>query len=318
MTLARIRYGTAWVLVLLLAAVALFGGFIKPYSLNPEVKISYEKRIVGGEEKYVTPPFPPDSSYRLGTDHRGFDMLSLLLNGAKYTLGFALAVTLSRFALALPAGLAAGVTGKGRGAVSALQVVFSAVPALLFVFPGLLGVYRALLIPAGLPPGNPNIRWFVIFAYALVTFVGIFPLAHQIAERASFFNAKAFVTAARTMGAGTGRIVVRHVLPHMRSEIVFIFLTELVQVLFLMGQLAVMGIFIFGGEKFYFNPEDPYSILLTQTGEWCSILSYGAVMIRMYPWVVFSAGAAFTLTILILQFFLNELKNRGRGSRMAG
>jgi peptide/nickel transport system permease protein len=309
MTMARFRYGTAWLLVLMLAAVTLFGGFIKPYSLNPEVKIPYEKRIVNGEDKYVTPPFPPDSRRWLGTDHRGFDMLSMLLNGAKYTLGFALAVTLSRFALALPAGLIAGATGRRKGIIAAFQVIFSAVPALLFVFPALLGVYNALLIPAGLPPGNPNIRWFVTFAYVLITFVGIFPLAHQMAERASFFNTKAYVTAARSMGAGNGRIIVRHILPHMRNELIFAFLTELVQVMFLMGQLGVMGIFIFGGEKFDFDP-DPYTILLTQTGEWCSILSYGAVMIRMYPWVVFSAGAAFTLTILILQFFLKELKNR--------
>lgn len=306
---SAIRYYTAWALLLLLASAALFGGFLKPHSLNPDVKIPFEKRIVHGEEKYVTPPFPPDARYWLGTDHRGFDMLSLILNGAKYTLGFALAVTLMRFALALPAGLLSGSTGRGRQALSALQAVFSAVPALLFVFPGLLGVYQALQIPAGLPPGNPNIRWFVVFAYLLMTFVGVFPLAHHMAERASFFQAKAYVTAARTMGAGNVRIIGRHILPHMRQEIVFAFLTELVQVMFLMGQLAVMGIFIFGGEKFDFDPE-PYSILLSQTGEWCSILSYGAIMIRMYPWVVFSAGAAFTASILILQFFLKELKRR--------
>lgn len=309
MQLARVRYVAAWTLLLLLAGVVLFGGFVKPYRLDPEKTIPFEKRIVHGEEKYVTPPFPPDSRYLLGTDHRGFDVLSLLLNGAKYTLGFALAITASRFALALPLGLVAGVKGRGRRVIGALQVVFSAVPPLLFVFPAMVGVYQALLIPAGLPPGNPSIRWFAVFAYVLMTFVGIFPLSHQTAERAAFYNAKPFVTASRTMGAGPARIIFKHVLPHMRQELIFAFLTELVQVLFLMGQLAVMGIFIFGGDKFDFDP-DPYSLLLTQTGEWCSILSYGAVMIRLYPWIVFSAGAAFTLSILIVQFFLSELKRR--------
>ncbi|MDF2924922.1 MAG: hypothetical protein K0R57_3836 [Paenibacillaceae bacterium] len=309
--MSRIRYGAAWTLIMLLVFAVLFGGLVKPYELNPEQTIQFEKRIVNGEEKYVTPPFPPDSRFWLGTDHRGFDVLSMLLNGAKYTLGYAMAVTLSRFVLALPLGLVAGVRGRGRKALGILQVVFSAVPPLLFVFPALVGVYNSLLIPAGLPPGNPNIFLFAVFAYVLLTFVGIFPLAHHMAERASFFNGKPFVTASKAMGAGFMRIIVRHIVPHMNREIVFAFLTELVQVLFLMGQLAVMGIFIFGGAKFDFDP-DPYSILLTQTGEWCSILSYGAVMIRMYPWIVFSAGAAFTLSILIIRFFLSELKGRDR------
>jgi peptide/nickel transport system permease protein len=315
MTWGRIRYGTAWALLLLLVGVALFGGFIKPHALDPEKTIPFEKRMINGEEKYVTPPFPPDSRFLLGTDHRGFDVLSLLLNGAKYTLGFALAITASRFLLALPAGLLAGVKGWGRRTVTALQVVFSAVPALLFVFPAMVGVYKALLIPTGLPPGNPGIKWFAIFAFLLMTFVGIFPLAHHVSERAAFYNAKPFVTASKTMGAGPRRIIMRHVLPHMRQEMIYSFLTELVQVLFLMGQLAVMGIFIFGGAKFDFDP-DPYSLLLTQTGEWCSILSYGAVMIRLYPWIVFSAGAAFTLSILIVQFFLSELKRKEVTRRM--
>ncbi|WP_438447711.1 ABC transporter permease subunit [Gorillibacterium sp. sgz5001074] len=306
----KIRYAAAWALLLLLAAAVLLGGVIKPYGLNPGTKIEFEKRIVQGEEKYVAPPFPPDAKHWLGTDHRGFDVLSLLLNGAKYTLGFALAVAVSRFALALPAGLAAGVSGRGRGALAALQAIFSAVPALLFVYPGLVGVYRSMQIDTGLPPGNPNLAWFAFFAYVLMTLAGVFPLAHQMAQRSSFYASKAYVSAARVMGAGSGRVIRRHILPHMREEILFAFLTELVQVLFLMGQLAVLGVYLFGGEILDYDPE-PYTLLLTQTGEWCSILSYGAVMIRIYPWIVVSAGVAFTLSILILQFFLGELKRRG-------
>lgn len=311
--MSRFRFGLACGLMVLLAAVVLFGSFMKPYELNPEKTIQMEKRIVDGKEKYVTPPFHPDSRFWLGTDHRGFDMLSLVLNGAKYTLGYALAITASRFALALPLGMAAGVRGKGRKTIGVLQVVFSAVPPLLFVLPALSGVYNALLIPLGLPPGNPNVFFFAVFAYVLITLVGVFPLAHHTAERAAFYNGKPFVSASKTMGAGSGRIIFRHILPHMHRELVFTFLTELTQVLFLMGQLAVMGIFIFGGAKFDFDP-DPYSILLTQTGEWCSILSYGAVMIRLYPWIVFSAGGAFAASILIIQFFLSELRGRERSS----
>lgn len=310
---ARIRYATAWALLLLLAAVVAFGGYVKPYSLNPEVKISFEKRLVNGEEKYITPPFPPDSKRWLGTDHRGYDVLSMLLNGAKYTLGFAMAVTLARMAMALPAGLAAGTTGRGRTLLSTLQSIFSAVPPLLFVFPGLAGLYRSLAISTGLPPGNPNLVWFAFFAFLLMVVVGIFPMAHHMSLRASFYAAKPYVAAARTLGAGSPRIIRRHILPHMKEEIVFAFLTELVQVLFLMGQLGVLGIFLFGGELYDLD-FGAYSILLTQTGEWCSILSYGAVMIRMYPWIVFSAAAAFMLSILILQFFLSELKRRGQGA----
>jgi peptide/nickel transport system permease protein len=299
----RFHYRLSWVLFGLLVFVTLFGSYLMPHYISSADKIPYLEQVVHGVKKHVPPPYAPNGTFWLGTDHRGYDVLSLLLNGAKYTMGYALLITLLRFLLAVPLGLYAGVTGKGRNGLSTMQLITSSVPALLFIFPAIYGLNKVL------PTNQTDLILFVM----LVVF-GIFQVAHLFANRAEFFSGKLFVTASQTMGASTSRIVFRHLLPHLRPEILFAFLTELVQVLFLIGQLAVVNVFLGGGENFELDDGSPFSpkiiIQLTTTGEWGGMIAYGIRMIMNYPWILLSAGVFFAVAILILTFFSKQLQLR--------
>lgn len=307
----RAQYRLAWFLFLLLLFVAAFGSYLMPHTIGPDDKIAMTYISKTGEKIFTRTPVEPNADFWVGTDHRGFDILSLILNGAKYTLGFVLGVTLLRFLIALPLGLLAGVrNGWIQKTVHALQLVLTSVPPLLFIFPLAYGIYRALGLNGGIPANDPKNIGFMLIVFFLLVFVGVFPLANQFAERARYYSGKLYISAARTMGASTGRIVSRHLLPHLRPELVFAFIMEFVQALFLLGQLAVFSIFIGGGEPFQVDDRPPTYIPLTNTGEWGGLIAYGVRFIKPYPWIILTVGTFFTASVLILSFFAKQLKQR--------
>jgi peptide/nickel transport system permease protein len=84
-----------------------------------------------------------------------------------------------------------------------------------------------------------------------------------------------------------------------------------------MGQLAIFNIIIGGSETLVMEDEIkpgvvPYLIYLTKTGEWTSMIAYGAKYIQVYPYIVIETGIAFAFLILSLQFFLYQFNKRTR------
>jgi peptide/nickel transport system permease protein len=228
----------------------------------------------------------------------------------KITLGFALLITAARFAIALPLGLFVGLSGRGKKIVSALQWVTSSIPAIIFLFPLLYGIYNALQLDSGLPVTHPYQLIFSKIVFVSLTAVGIFPIAHQFGERGRFVSGKLFILASKQLGASSFRLMFRHLIPNLRSEIEFAFLAEFVQVLFLLGQLAIFGIYIGGGINLDY--EDNGKVHISSTGEWCAMIDYGIHFISYYPGIILCVGLFFTITIFILQFFLSQLKRQRR------
>jgi len=175
-------------LIVLILLVMIFGKWLMPHGITPDDKINMIQYQEDGKTRYSIPPYAPNSTFLLGTDHRGFDVPSLLLNGLKYTLGTALALTLLRFVFALPWGLWSGTTGKGWGILRSMQWVVSSIPAFVFLFPPLAGMYFGLRLDQGLKADPHYQLLFTVTFVSLVTFIGIFPLAHQVAERSRYYN----------------------------------------------------------------------------------------------------------------------------------
>jgi peptide/nickel transport system permease protein len=312
LTRERFFYRLSWVLLVLLLFITVFGSFLMPHHISPADRKPFEWQMVNGVRKMISPPYPPGSEFWFGSDHRGFDILSLILNGAKYTLGFAFAVTLVRFVIALPIGLYSGAKGRFRSVISTLQLVSSSVPPLLFVYPAMYGLYQAFGLGRGAAPFSKNDILFVEILFGLLVVIGVFSLAHQFAERAAFYSGKEYVISSKTMGASTTRIIFRHLVPHLRPEILFSFLTDFVQMLFLIGQLAVAGLFLGGGEMVVIDPDShPASVyVLTQIGEWGGLIAYGSKVMRSAPWIVAAPGLFYTSAILILSFFSLQMQKR--------
>ena len=161
---------------------------------------------------------PPDRGTRqallvLGADGPlGRDELIRVLDGARTSLAIALGAVLVSLLIAIPVGSVAGYFGGSTDAVvSRFTETVMAFPLLLFlvfatakVSPSLRGVSYSWVIPSG------------VFAEALLIgiFTSFYPTRLVRAQLLTLRNAE-FVEASHMIGASDGRILRRHLLPHL-------------------------------------------------------------------------------------------------------
>lgn len=147
----------------------------------------------------------PGAAHLLGTDHLGRDILSMLMVGARTSLGVALLALGIGLALGVPLGLAAAMH-KG----SWLDEVIMRGNDIIFAFPLLV---MAILITAVFGPSATNaIIAFGIFnipVFARVTRGGALPLWQR-----------EFILAARVAGKTRAHISVEHILPNVLNLLI--------------------------------------------------------------------------------------------------
>lgn len=169
----------------LLAALIILGCFWTPYDPNA--------MSVGG--KFDS----PSAAHLMGTDNFGRDIFSRVLKGAGATFGIALCTVI----IGAVCGTAVGaLTGYFGGAVDELLMRFNDV---MTTFPSIL---LALVFISVLGPGN---KYNVILALGVV-----FIPSYARVTRTAFAALRDvnYIESVRLMGAGSGRIILVHMLPN--------------------------------------------------------------------------------------------------------
>ena len=139
----------------------------------------------------------PTWQHWFGLDELGRDILARVLLGARVSLMVGVVVVGVSSVVGMAVG---GVSGYYGGRV---DQIIGRVMDVLMAFPGML---LAIALVAVLGPSLLN----VVLALALIGWVGYARLVRGQVLRAREFE---YVTAARALGAGTLRILARHVLP---------------------------------------------------------------------------------------------------------
>lgn len=173
-----------------LTLLAIFAGPVAPYGEN--------------EVDLFSITAPPSSAHWLGTDELGRDELSRLLFGGRISLLVGVAAALLSTALGIVVGALAAYYG---GWVDALLMRFV---DLMLAFPAIF----LLLIVFALRGGS---------VLSVVLFLGGFGwmwLARIIRGEFLSLKQREFVEAARSLGVGDGRLIVRHLLPNVVAAIV--------------------------------------------------------------------------------------------------
>jgi peptide/nickel transport system permease protein len=176
-----LRIGLVIVSIAILAALA--GPSISPYDPSAQ---ELARRLEG-----------PSLAHPFGLDELGRDILARILSGARISLLVGVAVVTVSSIAGMFFGSIAGYFG-GR-----VDDAISRVIDVLMAFPGIL---LAIALVAVLGPSLTN----VVIALSVIGWVGYARLVRGQSLRAREFE---YVQAARALGAGPRRIVVRHVLP---------------------------------------------------------------------------------------------------------
>lgn len=143
-------------------------------------------------------PSPPSSENWLGTDDQSRDVLARLIYGFRISVLFGLTLTIFSTFVGVAAGAVQGYFG---GWVDLLFQRF------IEIWTSIPQLYLIIIIAAVIEP-NFWILLFILLLFSWVALVGV--------VRAEFLRARNFeyVMAARAMGVGNTKIMVRHLLPN--------------------------------------------------------------------------------------------------------
>lgn len=221
-------------------------------------------------------PLPPGGAYPLGTDLLGRDLLSRLLFGARTSL--VIGVVANGIAVAI--GMLVGVTaGYFRGwtgtALMALTDLMMAFPALLLAI-----VLAAIFHPS---------LWIVALVIALVNWVQV---ARIVYTETSALVEREFVVATRALGASDGRILWRHVLPHLVPTAIVWGTLGISTTVLLEATLSFLGIGV----------QPP-------TASWGNIIYENQTYFQSAPWLVFFPGLCIVLLALAFNLVGDGLRD---------
>ncbi len=210
---------------------------------------------------------PPSRSFLLGTDELGRDVLSRVIHGARISLQIGLVTIGIALVLGTIVGLLAGFYG------GVLDGALMAVMEVLLAFPQIL---LAMAILAMLGPSLTN-------AMIAVGISAVPVYARTARGMTMSVRAMDYVEAARALGAGEGRMLLRHVLPNMISPVVVLATAGVGIAILIAAGLSYLGL----------GAQPP-------TPEWGAMLSEARAYLRNAWWMATFPGLAITLVVISL------------------
>ncbi len=208
---------------------------------------------------------PPSRGHPLGTDNIGRDLLARLVYGARLSALVAVISVGGAVLIGVTLGLVAGYYGRWADAVIMRVVdIFLAFPAILL----------ALALVAVLGAGVSS----VVIALVLVFWTQYARVirATTLAERE-----KAYVEAARALGAGDLRVIWHHILPNVLSPVIILATLGMGAAVVAESALSFLGMGV--------QPPAP---------SWGWTLAFGTRYLRDAPHIATFSGLAIMTTVL--------------------
>ena len=208
---------------------------------------------------------PPSNSHWLGTDQLGRDVLSRVLYGARISL----AVGFVSVGIATLIGVLLGSAAGYHGGM--VDTVIMRLVDLMLVFP------RFFLLLAVLALLKPSI-WTIMTIIGLTGWMGVARLV-----RAEFLTLREreFVIWSESIGAGTLRVVFRHILPNALAPVLVAMTLGIPAAILTESGLSFLGLGV----------QPPYAT-------WGNILNDGKDVLEIAWWMTLYPGLAILITVL--------------------
>lgn len=218
----------------------------------------------------------PSAYHLLGTDPVGRDVFSRILIGSRLALAVGLVSVSASLAIGLVLGAAAGYAGRWVDAVvMMLTDALLALPLLVV----------ALAIVAALGPSLTNIM--------LAIGVGSSPgILRVVRGQVLAARVMPYTEAARVVGAGHLRVLIRHILPNIIAPLIVLGSLRMATAILAEASLSFLGLGV--------RPPEP---------SWGSMANFGRAYFAQAPWLTFAPVAAIFLVVLAWNFFGDGLRD---------
>jgi peptide/nickel transport system permease protein len=249
-----------------IVVMAVCGGWVTPYDGNAQDLMSA-----------LDPPSLAAGGHLLGTDQLGRDILARMISGARISLLIATSVV-----------VLSGVVGTLLGAVSGYwggmrDVVLQKLVETFWAFPPIL---LALTIMAFFGQSLTNI----IIAIAIQRWI---PYCRIARAQALVLSTRDFIAASRIMGARTGWIVRRHILPNILSSAIVIATFSMATAILAEASLSFLGLGV------------PATI-----ASWGGMLAEGRSYIVEAWWIAVFPGLGIVMTVMGLNLLGDWLRDQ--------
>lgn len=228
----------------------------------------------------LLPPFWVDGAgpaYPLGTDYLGRDLASRLAYGARTSLLVGVSAVVLAGLIGVPLGLAAGYFG-GWTEICLMRLA----DAQLAFPPIVLAIGILTTVSSGLVP--------IVLVLGVIGWV---QYARVIRGQTLSLREREFVEAARVLGAGSGRILARHILPNAIGPVLVIATVNVSAMILAEASLSYLGIGV--------RPP---------TAAWGTMLSEGRDVFNVAWWNAVLPGLAIVWTVLGINLLGDAWQNR--------
>jgi ABC-type dipeptide/oligopeptide/nickel transport system permease subunit len=207
----------------------------------------------------------PGSRFLLGTDTQGRDVLSRVLYGARLSLSVGIISQSVSVTLGVLLGLLAGYYGRWIDAlVMRLADITLAFPTLLLL----------IAVAAAVKPSLPVV-------FVVIGIVGWAGMARLVRSQVLVLRHSEFVLAARALGARDRRILLRHLLPNVRTQVIIAATLGIAGAIMAEAALSFVGL----------GAQPP-------TPSWGAMVADGRELLRVAPWISFAPGLAIGAAVL--------------------
>jgi len=252
-------------IIVILIVVAVLAPVLSPY--DPiEPNVSRE-----------TMTQPPSWSHPLGTDSLGRDVLSRLVYGARISLQVGIVAQLVTLLIGITVGAVAGYCGKW------IDHVLMRFTDMVFAFPTALFAIAVMAVFE-----NPSIGK-IILVLGLIGWPGV---ARLVRAQVIAVKEHEFAQAARALGSGDLRIVVRHILPNSMAPILVAATIGVAGNILTESWLSFLGL----------GAQPP-------TPSWGSMITDGQAYMINKPWLCMFPGLAIVITVLGFNLFGDGLRD---------
>lgn len=256
---AKRRLGVAfWI------AAGFFGLVVVLAILAPWLPIKDPAKVVG------RPKLAPSAQFWFGTDALGRDIFSRVIWGARPSLLVGFASILLGVLIGGPIGLVAGYLKRGY------ELVLMTLMDVLLSFPALL------LAMAIVTFSRSKTELTVSIAIGIVS---IAPIARLVRANTLVYSQREFVTAARSMGAKSFRIILLDILPNVIPAVISFSVIAVAVAIVAEGGLSFLGLSIDAASK----------------PTWGNMIVSGKPQLENgAPWISLIPSAVLFLTVLAL------------------
>jgi peptide/nickel transport system permease protein len=216
----------------------------------------------------------PGALHWLGTDEFGRDLLSRIIWGARTSL----VVGFTSISISVVCGMALGAAAGYFG--GAFDRAVTVVVDLSWSFPEIL---LALILIAILGPGLASTMIAISVAY-LAQFTRL------TRAQVMALKSETYVEATIAMGAGSGRVLFRHLLPNAVTPVIVAGMLATGDAIILEATLGFFGL----------GAQPP-------TPSWGAMMSSGTAQIFIAPWIIIFPGLAIAVTVIAINLFGDAL-----------